>query len=59
MGRFRYLTKLMGPPHYDCPIDLPSMTPGESHNEWYHYYCSNLYVFKLMVKRIGGTTYTI
>ena len=21
-------------------------TPGESHNEWYHYYCSNLYVFK-------------
>ena len=31
--------------HYDCPFDLPSMTPGESHNEWYHYYCSNFYVF--------------
>ena len=28
-------------PHYDCPFDLPSMTPGESHNEWYQYYCSN------------------
>ena len=23
------------------------MTPGESHYEWYHYYCSNFYVFKL------------
>ena len=22
------------------------MTPGESNNEWYHYYCSKLYVFK-------------
>ena len=22
------------------------MTPGESHNEWYHYYCSNFYPFK-------------
>ena len=22
------------------------MTPGESHNEWYHYYCSNFFVFK-------------
>ena len=21
------------------------MTPGESHNEWYHYYCSIFYVF--------------
>ena len=28
-------------PHYDCPFDLPSMTLGESHNKWYHYYCSN------------------
>ena len=26
--------------------DLPSMTPGESHNEWYQYYCSNNYLFK-------------
>ena len=33
-------------PHYDCPFDLPSMTPGESQNEWYQYYCSNFYVFK-------------
>ena len=22
------------------------MTPGESHNEWYQYYCQNFYVFK-------------
>ena len=22
------------------------MAPGESHNEWYHYYCSIFYVFK-------------
>ena len=22
------------------------MTPGESHIEWYQYYCSNIYVFK-------------
>ena len=22
------------------------MTPGESHNEWYHYDCSSFYVFK-------------
>ena len=22
------------------------MTPGESSNEWYNYYCSNFYVFK-------------
>ena len=21
------------------------MTPGESHNEWYQYYCSNIYPF--------------
>ena len=21
------------------------MTPGESHNEWHHYYCSIFYVF--------------
>ena len=21
------------------------MTPRQTHNEWYHYYCSNLYVF--------------
>ena len=27
------------------------MTPGESHNEWYQYYCSNIYLFKqIMVK---------
>ena len=26
------------------------MTPGESHNEWCQYYCSNLYVFKLYWK---------
>ena len=24
------------------------MTPGESHNEWYHYYCSNFYPFKIL-----------
>ena len=29
-----------------CPFDLPSMTPGEIHNEWYHYYCSNICPFK-------------
>ena len=23
------------------------MTPGESHNEWYQYYCSIFYVFKV------------
>ena len=33
-------------PHYDSHFDLPSMTPGESHNEWYQYYCSNFYAFK-------------
>ena len=22
------------------------MTPGESHNEWYQYYCSIFYLFK-------------
>ena len=22
------------------------MTPGESHNEWYQYYCSNICLFK-------------
>ena len=23
------------------------MTPGKSHNEWYHYYCLNFYVFNI------------
>ena len=23
------------------------MTPGESHNEWYQYHCSNIYLFNL------------
>ena len=32
-------------PHYDCPYEMPSMTPGEGHNEWYQYYCSNIYLF--------------
>ena len=27
-------------------FELPSKPPGESHNEWYQYYCSNFYVFK-------------
>ena len=31
-------------------FDLPSMTPGESHNEWYHYYCSFFYVFKINIQ---------
>ena len=37
----------MGPLYYDCPFDLPSMIPGESHNKWYQYYCSNIYIFKV------------
>ena len=28
-------------------FDPPSMTPGESQIEWYHYYCSGLYLFKV------------
>ena len=24
------------------------MTPGESHNEWYQYYCSNICPFKIV-----------
>ena len=31
-------------------FDLPSMTPGESHNEWYHYYCSNFCPFKRLIQ---------
>ena len=29
---------------------MSSMTPGESHNEWYQYYCSNFYVFNGLSK---------
>ena len=32
----------------DCYFDLPSMTHGESHNEWYQYYCSYFYVCKAL-----------
>ena len=37
--------------HYKCPFDLSRMTPGESYNEWYQYYCSNIYLFKCQEKR--------
>ena len=30
------------------------MTPGESHNEWYYYYCSNFYVFNVNVDSNGS-----
>ena len=28
------------------------MTPGESHNEWYQYYCSNICPFNVMGIRV-------
>ena len=27
------------------------MTPGESHNEWYQYYCSNIYPFNISQRK--------
>ena len=49
-------------PHYDCPFDLPSMTPGESHNEWYQYFCcccggSVIADFLFIVTPIVGVCY--
>ena len=29
------------------------MTPGESHNEWYQYYCSNICLFKFILVMCG------
>ena len=31
------------------------MTPGESHNQWYQYYCSNIYLFNTHADPEGGT----
>ena len=56
-----YLNPFKGPLYHPCSefiitslwlsFDLPSKPPGESHNEWYQYYCSNFYVFKLHLEQ--------
>ena len=35
-------------------FDLPNMTPGESNNEWCHYYFSKFYLFNIIEKKQLG-----